>query len=592
MGTPASVFTERAQQLQDQRWKDQRDVQLTPLQESLRADQTRLALYANPDDPTKPLAGKEAEYNATHDRMANTIGQMRQLYGQKPGGANPVEVALGNVADKLHITNHLKNIVAQHRADAIAPGSKWQTENKQMATETGVGALPFEQTVPGQAAAYTRQTQEELQRLRNQGGATSFHNFKLPDGKIVSIDTRHQAPPPGAVLVGTSTGYVRQGSHVLLPSDAISLMNNVGQSFPKQDGSTWTEAEISKFPKGVILAQFIEGDKTFYAPMDQRTKTATWGNVVHQVNEAGEITPATETPLGPQRVGSTTTQTAPGGAQVVTQTSTPNTPGNAGVPSRASQPSGPVHRKLHGHAALSRGESILPDIQNMTPRNAEMARKAQPAVTALLGLYGDPQNPQAPSMIEFAPLANDPHAQLVLGEAFKLLDQQMGEISDPGIIQTLATSAGWANFRAQAEASAQQATGTQMTPQEREYFDSAIASMADIIGSRSATGQSPARFSVRAIQNELPLIGLSGTPDKESYLTKMQTIGRQVRVGLNAMPDNSRAMAWLTTQENKIAKEKNQKQGKPIVQHSASTGKYRYSLDGGSTWHPGKPPNQ
>ena len=133
----------------------------------------------------------------------------------------------------------------------------------------------------------------------------------------------------------------------------------------------------------------------------------------------------------------------------------------------------------------------------MTPHNAQMAQKAQPAVTALLGLYGDPQNPGTPSMMDYAKLADDPHAQKTLGEAFKLLDQQMGEISDPGVLQTLGTAAGWANFRAQAESGAQQAAGTQMTPEERAYFDAAIASMADIIGSRAATGQSAARFSVR-----------------------------------------------------------------------------------------------
>jgi hypothetical protein len=31
---------------------------------------------------------------------------------------------------------------------------------------------------------------------------------------------------------------------------------------------------------------------------------------------------------------------------------------------------------------------------------------------------------------------------------------------------------------------------------------------------------------------------------------------------------------------------------KPIVQHSQSTGKYRYSLDGGKTWQQGQPPSQ
>ena len=30
----------------------------------------------------------------------------------------------------------------------------------------------------------------------------------------------------------------------------------------------------------------------------------------------------------------------------------------------------------------------------------------------------------------------------------------------------------------------------------------------------------------------------------------------------------------------------------PLVQHSAKTGAYRYSTDGGQTWQPGQPPSQ
>lgn len=389
-----------------------------------------------------------------------------------------------------------------------------------------------------------------------------YQNFRTPEGRTVTVDVNHQQPDPSWVATGTSTGYIRQGSHVLLPGDAEKFINSGMGSFPKQDGSKWSSKELESFPPGTVLAQFIQGDQTFYAPVDQRTKTATWGNMVHQINEAGEINSDNATPLGVARVPTVQTQTAPGGGQVVTQTTTPQTTPTAGAVLRgAPAPSTgarPVVPPTPGGVIRSAAQpqSILPDIQHMTPRNAAMAQKTQPAVTALLGLYGDPSNPSAPSMVQFADMANDPHSQKVLGEAFKLLDQQMGEISDPGVIQTLSTAAGWANFRAQAESGAQQQSGTQMTPREREYFDTAIASMADIIGSRSATGQSPARFSVRAIQNELPLIGLSGTPDQSSYLTKMETIGRQIRVGLNAMPDNSRALAWLTRREGEIAQQK------------------------------------
>jgi len=441
-----------------------------------------------------------------------------------------------------------------------------------MAGEFAVGALPYAMTPEGMKAAEAYR----LQVLKNEGAAQRGGS------------ARPVPYYPGAVNIKTASSMIDQGIQ-----------------FNGEDGNP---IDVSKIPEGSILIPvYLGGGKSYWSIGTDKGRYETAGN--QRMLEPSVGGPNPEAPsLGPVRVPSSTTrtQTSPGGGQVVTGTSTV-IPQNSGIPATTphgstpqseptlhTRPQGKVTQKLQGQADLSRGKSILPDIQNMTPQNAAAARKSQPAVSALLGLYGDPQSPQAPSMVEFAPLANDQHAQQVLGEAFKLLDQSMGEISDPGIIQTLGTAAGWANFRASAEAGAQQATGTQMTKQEREYFDTAIASMADIIGSRSATGQSPARFSVKSIQNELPLIGLSGTPDSESYLTKMQTIGRQIRVGLNAVPDNSRALAWLDKREHEIGSQKGNKpsQGKAIVQHSPSTGQYRYSMDGGSTWQMGKPPSQ
>ena len=417
----------------------------------------------------------------------------------------------------------------------------------------------------------------------------NYQNFRTEDGHTVTIDVNRQEPDPGWIKVGTATGMARSLGMGIGIDHAIAAMRATGQKFMKPDGTAYTEAELRELPAGMQLRQYAVGDKMYYGVADETQHTVTFGNQVYRMDQFGDVD--TSQPLGPARVGTVTTQTSPGGAQVVSGTTAPVTPGAAASPATVPIPAGgpsvrpgpflqtrPMSATPAGTSLLppgqvrpvnpsrisslpkvnrvGAGQSILPNIQNMTPRNAAMAQKTQPAATALLGLYGDPHNPSAPSMIDYVKLADDPHAQQVLGEAFKLLDQQMGEISDPGILQTLGTGAGWANFRAQAEAGAQQAAGTEMTPEERAYFDAAISSMADIIGSRSATGQSAARFSVRAIQNELPLIGLSGTPDSASYLTKMQTIGRQIRVGLNAMPDNSRAMNWLNQKEAEIAKQK------------------------------------
>jgi hypothetical protein len=415
------------------------------------------------------------------------------------------------------------------RPDRIA---SWNSENTREAQQYAAGALPYAMTPEGIKAAEAYR----LQELKNQGIAERGSSSR---------------PVPyyaGAMNLNTASAMVDQGV-----------------TFSGEDGKP---IDLSKLPEGSILIPvYLGGGRSYWSVGTDKGRYETAGN--QRLLEPSVGGPNPEAPsLGPVRVPTDTTRTAtaPGGGQVVTGT-THTAPEGIAAPSAPSgpvlhtRPQGPKAQSIQGRADVERGGSVLPDIQHMTPQNAAAARKAQPAVTALLGLYGDPQQPGTPSMVDYAKLADNPHAQQVLGEAFKLLDQSMGEISDPGIIQTLMTGAGWANFRAQAEAGAQQATGTEMTQEERAYFDAAIASMADIIGSRSATGQSPARFSVKSIQNELPLIGLSGTPDSDSYLTKMQTIGRQVRVGLNAMPDNGRALAWLDKREGEIAKAKGKKSG-------------------------------
>jgi hypothetical protein len=525
---------------------------IAPLRQQLAADQERLkTLVDSVGQPKLDANGKHADYDMIESRMAKTIGDIRQAAGDKVPSDHPGRMAetVNGIRQWLKMGGKNKQQLDTAQSTKV---NDWRNQNTQMAGEFAVGALPYAMTPEGMKAAEAYR----LQVLKNEGAAQRGGS------------ARPVPYYPGAVNLKTASSMLDQGIQ-----------------FNGEDGNP---LDVSKIPEGsVLIPVYLGGGKSYWTVGTDKGRYETAGN--QRLLEPAVGGPNPEAPsLGPVRVPSSTTrtQTAPGGGQVLTGTSTV-IPQNSGIPSTTphgttprseptlhARPQGNITRGLQGKADVGRGKSILPNIQNMTPQNAAAARKSQPAVSALLGLYGDPQSPQAPSMVEFAHLANNQHAQQVLGEAFKLLDQSMGEISDPGIIQTLGTAAGWANFRAQAEAGAQQATGTQMTPQEREYFDTAIASMADIIGSRSATGQSPARFSVKSIQNELPLIGLSGTPDAESYLTKMQTIGRQVRVGLNAMPDNSRALAWLDKREADIAKQKSGggkgqqklKVGDPIVQ--------------------------
>ncbi len=188
-------YLARAQALQDQRWGDQTKFKLAPLSQALTADQTRLALYADPNDPSKAVAGKEKEYQQTLDNMTATIGQMRGILGEKQPGANPLEAAAGDVLAKLHITNHLKSHVAQVRAENAA---KYEGQNKTMAGEYAQGAMPFEQTPEGQKLA-------QQERFKLDSEKSNWENFKGPNNDIISVDIAHQTPPAGYVKAGAET---------------------------------------------------------------------------------------------------------------------------------------------------------------------------------------------------------------------------------------------------------------------------------------------------------------------------------------------------------------------------------------------------
>lgn len=362
---------------QRQQQSEARQAQIAPLQDALRADQTRLALYANPDDPTKPLDAKEAEYNQVHDRMAQTIGQIRSLYGGKPQGANPVEAGVGNLLDKLHITNHLKNHVANVRAENA---KKYADQTGSMTSAYTAAAMPYEQTAEGQKLALQ-------EKLRKDTQATKYANYMLPDGKtVVTIDENHQTPPEGAHKIGNSVsaGQARSLGQGIGVSHAIIAMQSSGQKYIKEDGTTpWTIEELQKFPVSMKLSPLSLSGKLVYVPSDQNESKFVVGNKVYLKDQFGDID--LEHPMGDARTGSTsvdafgvTTRTAPyapgaTGAPSL-NVSTPSSPGIA-PPSAAAPhgtPSGQVHRKLTQTAADARSGSATHqlDVDGHIPSNA------------------------------------------------------------------------------------------------------------------------------------------------------------------------------------------------------------------------------
>jgi hypothetical protein len=191
-------YLQRAHTLQDQRWADDTKFKLAPLSQALQADQTRLALYADPNDPSKAVTGKEKEYEETVNRMTQTIGQMRGILGEKAGGPNPVEAGAGDLLAKLHITNHLKAHVAQVRAQDAA---KYQQQNQAMAGQYAQGTPPPNpaELTPAEAHAAAR-----IKGGLDPGAEKTpdMKPYKLPDGTKMYLDAKDPSKiPPGAVPI-------------------------------------------------------------------------------------------------------------------------------------------------------------------------------------------------------------------------------------------------------------------------------------------------------------------------------------------------------------------------------------------------------
>lgn len=151
---------------------------------------------------------------------------------------------------------------------------------------------------------------------------------------------------------------------------------------------------------------------------------------------------------------------------------------------------------------------ILPDIQNMTPQNAALGTKANGTLLVLMEFYGDPREPSIPSLADFSDLADNPHAQKALGEAFVYLGQKDGTASMDDMERA-------------------------MTDQERSYFTTVMDTLFPLFGAADVN------------RLEVPLIGTITTPDSRSYLNLMLSESERLRVDLDGMPDNRRALWWL-----------------------------------------------
>jgi hypothetical protein len=163
-------------------------------------------------------------------------------------------------------------------------------------------------------------------------------------------------------------------------------------------------------------------------------------------------------------------------------------------------------------------------------------------------IFGDPSNPDAPNLSNFGDLANNPDSQNRLGKAIQLvydsLDSSSGGAKGTGFWDWVKNESGFSAALASARAKVLSGSIGLLTPREKEYVDSFIASMSTVVGLRSISRASAARYSVALLEQELPAIG-KGASNATQYYDKLEQLAGVVKA---ATTGTEKTGVWDPTQ--------------------------------------------
>lgn len=171
--------------------------------------------------------------------------------------------------------------------------------------------------------------------------------------------------------------------------------------------------------------------------------------------------------------------------------------------------------------------------------------------TAATQLFGDPTQPDFKGLESYEKIADSKEAHQRMGRALRLTMDGMKQSSEGGSASAgggginlgLGGVATWVqnalNMKpaiADQQTKMMQDAVASLTPQEREAYNATLGAIEGVVGLRKLTGASPAQFSVDAIKQMVPMIGVN-TFDGKQFQDKMQRLGAEVVGGSQGIPD-------------------------------------------------------
>lgn len=333
-------------------------MQVAPLSLALQGYKARFNDAADPNDPSKPAPGKEAEYHAAHDGMAAVIGKIRALISpppkEDPHGLSLLEHTL---TDKLHITRHAVEEAKKAQKGKVDAYNKKTADTAQAIEQ---GNIPFAMTPEGRKEAAAL----ELQRVKNEGQKDRAGN------------TRAVPYYPGAMNLTTAKSLAEQG-----------------KTYLDENGD---EIDLAKLPADTILVPVYQGTRSFWQPATDKGRYETGDNRRKFEPAVGGPNPNAPD-VGAARVPTvrSSSSTDPFGVTTTSQsTSTPMgsaappapqpTTQAAGTSSPAAPPVGPKTKKLQQVRSTSATASRQLDENGHIPESDEKNSMLRTAANQLL----------------------------------------------------------------------------------------------------------------------------------------------------------------------------------------------------------------
>lgn len=340
-----------------------------------------------------------------------------------------------------------------------------------------------------------------------------------------------------------------------------------GAEYIDEDGNP---IDLYSLPNHMNLVPFTNraGEVQFWKEVSPVQKEMTVGGMKYAVNPRamGSLTQGNQgagTALGVANPGKTTTRQVqnvnPEDGTTVLQnlstTTVPNATGaigaGAGVPPIVPPTAAPAQGGAGKPSPSPAASTTAATATATTPAASGMARRIPsmpfnqwnaavtrytPVRLAANQLFGEPNDPNFKGLKDFASIADDRAASKRVGDAIKLTFDglKVNEKAHGDIVNLLRFYSGSPQALVSAQVSAMQDALKGLNDEERQAYDAVMATYGTIIGLRSLTKASAAKFSAEKLEQEIPTF--INTADSKQFYDKLGKLAKEIEGGTKMIP--------------------------------------------------------